>query len=95
MKKITNIKDCYDGMMVTCTIEGSPVDEARLRVSHEEFFVFICQNVHNGDKIGSRFYFDYSWVVGVHRITGVLLLSEYNISNLEKHPDSDKLILNK
>lgn len=91
---IDNIKDCYEGMMVSCTIQGTNIDEARIVVPQNNgMYIYICQNYCNGNEIGDKYGFDYSWAVQYDFVSGELFFTDYNISNFRKDPDSDKLIL--
>lgn len=94
MYKIKSSKDCYDGMMVICNISDIIITEARLKIDNEK--IYICQNEMSGNPIYPRFGFDYSWIItdGQNPLNESDLKS-LNVRSLEKHPDSDKLILNK
>lgn len=54
------------GTKISCYINGTFIDDARISITSK--YVFICQNIMEGDSIGleDRFSYSYSWMV-VHR----------------------------
>ena len=93
-EKITNIKQCYEGMMVIVEwYNGNITNECRIHIHNGARRIHLCQNEKDGDGIEYRYGFDYSWTISITLSGGTLKLLSNDVKKMIIHPDSDKLIL--
>lgn len=56
------LKDLKHGTRVTCEIEGTKIDDAKIAIENERYF--ICQNLEEGSEVEDKLGYKYSWLFG-------------------------------
>ena len=74
-------KDFREGLSITCKIERTKIDDAKLRYENENWFV--CQNIKNGSDCDNKLGYKYSWIVNDCNVTDIQI-KHRTIDDLEE-----------
>ena len=74
-------KDFREGLSITCKIEGTKIDDAKLHLEYG--FWHVCQNIKNGLGCDNKLGYKYSWIVNDCNVTDIQI-KHRTIDDLEE-----------